>query len=177
VPTRGTSYWGHPPRVERGNRELGWPGCLFLSMWSGGLDLCGPPEDPRATRGGDTLPVAERAAVADGSRCREVQRELRGSKPESRGTEIEKHTTWIVAPRTNGEDYWKLFVGASVLHSPVFDHGHHAGKWISTDRVHWYSSAFKVPWLFFFFELHHQIWGCQDGGWEVWEAPGTGCCR
>jgi hypothetical protein len=31
----------------------------------------------------------ERAAVADGSRFREVQRELRGSKPESRGTEIE----------------------------------------------------------------------------------------
>jgi hypothetical protein len=27
--------------------------------------------------------------VADGSRFREVQRELRGSKPESRGTEIE----------------------------------------------------------------------------------------
>jgi hypothetical protein len=39
-----------------------------LSMWSGGLDLCGPSEDPRATRGGDTFSVVERAAVADGSR-------------------------------------------------------------------------------------------------------------
>ena len=52
------------------------------------VDLCEPSEDPRATRGGDTFSVAERAAVADGSRFREVQRELRGSKPESRGTEI-----------------------------------------------------------------------------------------
>jgi hypothetical protein len=39
-------------------------------MWSGGLDLGGPSEDPRATRGGDTPPVVERAAVADGSRFR-----------------------------------------------------------------------------------------------------------
>ena len=36
-----------------------------------------------------TLWIVERAAVADGSRFREVQRELRGSKPKSRGTEIE----------------------------------------------------------------------------------------
>jgi hypothetical protein len=53
-----------------------------------GLDLGEPSEDPRATRAGDTFSVVERAAVADGSRFREVQRELRGSKPESRGTEI-----------------------------------------------------------------------------------------
>jgi hypothetical protein len=38
-----------------------------------------PSEDPRATRGGDTFSVVERAAVADGSRFREVQRELRGA--------------------------------------------------------------------------------------------------
>jgi hypothetical protein len=46
-----------------GNRELGWSGRLFLSMWSGGLDLGEPSEDPRATRGGDTFSVVERAAV------------------------------------------------------------------------------------------------------------------
>jgi hypothetical protein len=34
---------------DDGNRELGWSGRIFLSMWSGGLDLCGPSEDPRAT--------------------------------------------------------------------------------------------------------------------------------
>jgi hypothetical protein len=116
-------------------------------MWSGGIDPCGPSEDPRATRGGDTFSVAERAAVADGSRFREVQRELRGSKPESRGTEIEKFTTRGVAPRTTDEDHWKLFfVEAFVLHSPVIDHGHHAG----IVAFHWPralgSSAFEVPW-------------------------------
>jgi hypothetical protein len=69
-------------------------------MWFGGLDLGEPSEDPRATRGGDTFSVVERAAVADASRFREVQRELRGSKPESRGTEIEKFTTWGAAMKT-----------------------------------------------------------------------------
>jgi hypothetical protein len=122
---------------DDGKRELGWPGRLFLSMWSGGLDICEPPEDTRATSGGDTPSVVERAAVADGNRFCEVQRELRGSKPESRGTEIDKFTTWGVAPKTMDEDYWGLFVEAFVLHSPVIDHGHHAGKWLSTGRVHW----------------------------------------
>jgi hypothetical protein len=76
------------------------------------LDLREPPEDPRATRGGDKFSVAERAAETDGSRCREVQRELRGSKPKSRGTEIEKFTTWGVAPRTTDGEYWKFFVAS-----------------------------------------------------------------
>jgi hypothetical protein len=56
-------------------------------LWSGGLE---PSEDPRAKNGGDDISVEESAAAAtDDLRFREVQRELRGSKPESRGTEIE----------------------------------------------------------------------------------------
>jgi hypothetical protein len=116
--------------------------------------------------------VAERAAVADGSRFREVQRELRGSKPESRGTEIEKLTTWGVAPREKDEGEWKLFVEAFVLHSPVIEHGHHAGKWLSTGRVHWAPVPSKSSGCFFF-ELYRQTWECQDDGWKVWEAPDT----
>jgi hypothetical protein len=88
--------------------------------------------------------------VADGSRFREVQRELRGSKPESRGTEIEKFTTWGVAPKTTNEDYWKDFVVWLVLHSPVIDHGHHVGKWLSTGRVHWAPVPSKYPLAVFF---------------------------
>jgi hypothetical protein len=102
----------------------------------------------------------------------EVQRELRGSKPKSRGTEIEKFTTWGVAPRKKDEDEWKLFVEAFVLDSPVIGHGHHAGKWLSTGRVHWAPVPSKsLGWGFS--ELHHQTGGCQDYGWKVWEAPGT----
>jgi hypothetical protein len=82
---------------------------------------------------------------------REVQRELRGSKPESRGTEIEKFITWGVAPRKKDENEWKLFVET---HSPVIDHVHHAGKWLSTGRVHWAPVPSKsLGWVFF--ELHH----------------------
>jgi hypothetical protein len=114
-----------------GNSDgLGVFSCRCGLWWSRYLvlDICEPSEDTHATSGGDTFSVVERAAVADGSRFREVQRELRGSKPESRGTEIEKLTTWGVAPKTRDEDYRKLFVEAFVLHSPVINHDHHAGK-------------------------------------------------
>ena len=45
--------------------------------------------DPHAKNGGDYISVEESAAATDDLRFREVQRELRGSKPKSRGTEIE----------------------------------------------------------------------------------------
>jgi hypothetical protein len=111
-----------------------WASFLVDVVWWS-LDICEPSEDTRATRGRDTFSVVERAAVADGSRSREVQRELRGSKPESRGTEIDKLTTWGVAPKTMDEDYWELFEEWFVVHSPVIYRGHHAGKWLSTGRV------------------------------------------
>jgi hypothetical protein len=125
-------------------------------MWSGGLDICEASEDTRATRGGDTFSVVERAAVGDGSRFREVQRELRGSKPESqRHGNREVHHVGSRAEKTTGEDYWKLFVEWFVLRSPVIDHDHHAGKWLSTGRVHWAPVPSKSLGCFFF-ELHHQ---------------------
>jgi hypothetical protein len=54
---------------DDGNRELGWSGRLFLSMWSGGLDLCETSEDPRATRGGDNC---ERFAITSAGTSGEV---------------------------------------------------------------------------------------------------------
>ena len=66
------------------DRELGWSGRIFLSLWSGGLDLDEPLEDPRA-KNGDEVSVDESAAPTDGHRFREVQRELQGPKPKSRG--------------------------------------------------------------------------------------------
>jgi hypothetical protein len=114
---------------------------------------------------GDALSFAERAAVADGSRFREVQRELRGSKSESRGTEIEKPARGESRRRQlTKSDYWKLFVEALVLHSPVIGHGHHAGKWLSTGRVHWAPVPSKSLGCFGFELLHHQTWECQDAG-------------
>jgi hypothetical protein len=139
-------------------------------MWSFG----GPTRDSTRRRYILCRGARRAPAVADGSRLREVQRELRGSKPKSRGTEIAKFSMWGVAPRTTGEDYWKPSVEAFVLYTspPVIDHVHHAGKWLSTGRVHWAPvPSNSLGWGVF--QLHHQTWECQDDGWKVWEAPDT----
>jgi hypothetical protein len=49
-----------------------------------------PSEDPRAKNGGDDISVEESATATSDLRFREVQRELRGSKPKSRGTEVDE---------------------------------------------------------------------------------------
>jgi hypothetical protein len=114
-------------------RELGWSGRLFLSLWSGRLDLGERSEDARATHGGDEFSVEESAAATDGLRFREVQRELRGlvsrvrgSKPKSRGTEIEALTSWGKEPRQG--THWKLFLQVFALDSLVVEAEHHAEK-------------------------------------------------
>ena len=97
----------------------------------------GPSEDPRATRGGDTEEEL-------GLNCERFVSTSAATSGEVGRSQIEKYTTWGDAPNLcrrlrvedKREDYRKYFVEWFVLHSPVIDHVHYAGKWLSNGRVH-----------------------------------------
>jgi hypothetical protein len=120
---------------------------------------------PRKGRDGDEFSAV--VAEADGFGFCEVQQELRGSEPKSRG--IGSNTTITVRGERRPAGWIQSLDDRSV-ESLIVEHNHGYIMW--NGRVEWY--PVRSPSLGGGFSTSdHKTWVCPTDGWTAWEPPAS----